>query len=114
MGASDGLPNLRYLGISRNQLTGTLPPSWGELNCHVTHASGVPSKNGILPADPSVGPGAQVGCLLWMEHNNFTGVVPKEWCKRDYNEIYIGVSNVSYCPPKCVTTAYAAWPTCKN
>merc|ERR1712167_303115 len=47
MGDVDGLPNLRYLGVSRNALTGSIPPSWGLLPCHVTHASG------SGPVDPS-------------------------------------------------------------
>ena len=78
MGATTGLPNLRYLGLGRNQLTGSIPASFGDLPCHVTHASGVGHD------DPS--PRGQVACLIWLQDNNFTGAIPRALCNRTYSE----------------------------
>jgi hypothetical protein len=114
MGAADGLPNLRYLGLQQNQLTGTLPPTFGELKCHSTRgAAGAISK-----PDPSadVSGGAQVGCLFWLLGNNFTGTIPGEWCHAIWNEFYLGDagSQIDGCGRPCLETAYAHWPTCKK
>eukprot|EP00039_Didymoeca_costata_P001043 m.49197 g.49197 ORF g.49197 m.49197 type:complete len:906 (+) comp10603_c0_seq1:100-2817(+) len=97
------VPNLRYLGLSRNQLTGTIPSSFGELPCHVTHASGVGHN------DPSVG--GEVGCLIWLVGNNLTGTVPHSMCNRTYNEVYVGSNNLS-CPVPCLRLAYGQLPSC--
>lgn len=48
IGSSDFLPNLRYLGLERNQLTGGFPTTLGDLPCSVGNAS---------PTEPA--------CLIW-------------------------------------------------
>ena len=103
MGSSTGLPNLRYLGLCRNRLTGPIPASLGELPCHVTHASGEGHD------DPSVR--GQVGCLIWLMNNNLTGAVPRGMCNATYNEVYVSGNDLS-CPRPCVSVAYGAWPSC--
>lgn len=105
MGAASGLPNLRYLGLSRNGLTGSLPTSFGQLPCRVTHASGKGHD------DPSVR--GEVACSIWIMKNNLTGPVPTSYCNRSYNEIYIGGNDIS-CPqgrPPCLSIAYGNWPS---
>lgn len=103
MGSSTGLPNLRYLGLCRNRLTGPIPASLGDLPCHVTHASGHGHD------DPSVR--GEVGCLLWLMDNNLTGVIPRGLCNATYNEVYVG-GNALSCPRPCVSVAYGDWPSC--
>ena len=113
MGSNEtGLPNLRFLSLQRNALTGQLPSTWGSLHCHVVSASGGDNTQ----PDPSVAAGAQVGCLFWLLGNNFSGLclrccyyqdctasitfvchgyrnsgtVPMDWCGATWNEMYIG------------------------
>ena len=105
MGAITGLPNLRFISLSRNQLTGPIPSSLGQLPCHVQHASGEGHN------DPS--PAGEVGCLIWLERNNLTGAVPHALCNRTFNEVYISGNDLS-CPRPCVSVAYGAWPTCSQ
>jgi hypothetical protein len=116
------VPNLRYLGVTRNQLNGSLPPSWGDLPCHVNHASGAaPGAGGILPADPSVQ--GEVACAFWVLQNNFTGSISHNWCKRSFNELYIEYqgrpdqpfdASTIACERPCVSVAYAHWPVCST
>jgi hypothetical protein len=115
MGSADGLPNLRYLGLQQNQLTGTLPASFGELPCHSTRGT----AGALWKPDPSADAdgGAQVGCLFWFLGNNFTGAVPYKWCRRTWNELYLSDSaeaeqKIDGCGRPCVETAYAHWPAC--
>eukprot|EP01061_Rhynchopus_euleeides_P000880 TRINITY_DN10629_c0_g1_i1.p1 TRINITY_DN10629_c0_g1~~TRINITY_DN10629_c0_g1_i1.p1 ORF type:complete len:137 (+),score=19.63 TRINITY_DN10629_c0_g1_i1:62-412(+) len=105
MGLSTGLPNLRFLGLNRNALTGEVPASWGDLLCHVRFASGNPSEK-----DPTLG--GEVGCILWVMENNLTGSVPDAMCHGTYSEMYFS-GNPMQCPdksPPCVTVGYANFP----
>lgn len=100
MGAGDGLPNLRFLALTRNALTGSIPASLGNLSCHVTSASG----QGTV--DPSAHGSA--GCLIWLSSNNFTGSLPRSMCSRTYNEVYIAETQIS-CPVPCLHVGYSSF-----
>lgn len=101
MGSANGLPNLRYLALNRNALTGELPASLGELPCHSRSATG----SGDV--DPTVN--GEAACLLWLVDNNLTGTVPNQYCDRTFAEIYVS-GNELQCPRPCVAVAYARWP----
>ena len=103
MGSGGGLPNLRYLGLSRNQLTGPIPASFGSLPCRAEHATGAGK------VDPSAG--GEVGCLIWLLDNNLTAAVPHAMCNATYNEVYVG-GNALACPRPCLRVAYGNWPSC--
>jgi hypothetical protein len=105
MGAASGLPNLRFLGLCRNALSGEIPPSLSELSCHSTTATGAPPT----AADPSVG--GAVGCLIWMMDNNFTGAIPRAMCRATYDEVYIGGNDQLECPRPCLKVGYGNWPS---
>jgi len=105
MGSAGGLPNLRFLGLTRNNLTGGIPPSLGELDCHVSSASG----EGRV--DPSAH--GSVGCLLWLSGNLLTGPLPRTMCDRTYNEVYTAGNNLT-CPGPCLHVAYASSPCDKE
>eukprot|EP01065_Artemidia_motanka_P032095 TRINITY_DN39147_c0_g1_i1.p1 TRINITY_DN39147_c0_g1~~TRINITY_DN39147_c0_g1_i1.p1 ORF type:complete len:718 (+),score=191.25 TRINITY_DN39147_c0_g1_i1:78-2156(+) len=96
MGLASGLPNLRYLGLTRNALTGKIPESLGSLPCTVTSAS--PSS---------------VACLFWLSSNNLTGAIPRSLCNATYGEVYVAGNELT-CPRPCVHVAYASWPTCSQ
>lgn len=99
MGSAEGLPNLRFLALTRNALTGTVPASLGELSCHVISASGSGHD------DPSVH--GMVGCLIWLSGNNLTGTVPRALCNRTFNEVYIA-GNQLVCPMPCFHVGYTS------
>eukprot|EP01064_Diplonema_japonicum_P020314 TRINITY_DN2955_c0_g3_i2.p1 TRINITY_DN2955_c0_g3~~TRINITY_DN2955_c0_g3_i2.p1 ORF type:complete len:710 (+),score=161.77 TRINITY_DN2955_c0_g3_i2:54-2183(+) len=111
MGLTTGIPNLRYMGLNRNALTGPIPASWGALQCHYTTATG---DNTLY--DPTLG--GEVACQLWAVGNNFTGGIPQEYCQRSYAEIYINGNPLMQCPggsPPCVDIDFIEWPEgCRN
>ena len=101
MGDADGLPNLRFLGLSRNALSGDIPPSFGKLPCYVTGASGGSTES----ADPSVA--GHVACLIWLRNNSFTGTVPDEMCRLAWGEVYLkDNTQMSLCPVPCLYASY--------
>jgi predicted MPP superfamily phosphohydrolase len=94
IGEASGLPSLRFLALSRNALTGSIPASLGSLSCHVVHAS------------PS-----EVGCLIWLIGNQFSGPIPQSMCKAIYNEVYASKNNLT-CPIPCLHLGYGNFDHC--
>ena len=107
MGLSTGLPNLRFLMLSRNAISGSLPESWSKFSCHERFASGNPHVE-----DPTLG--GEVGCLLWVMSNNLTGSVPEVFCDRTYENMYLNGNEGMACPNNaapCFGHGYVDFPS---
>jgi hypothetical protein len=85
------LPNLKKLSLQRQWLTGTIPNSFGALDCSVSYTE--TNKQ---------------SCLFWLENNFFTGAPSMNTCNLTLDEFYLSGNNFECGTMPCFHCSYCS------